>query len=121
MRRPTAVALFAGLLLSAASVGRPDQTAPPPIAPAPHGAYAGTETCLKCHTRPAIDRFATEWPRISRDMAPMIGAMSDNLDTPAALEVADGWADHALAGEPGDASAPGVLARALDALLGVRL
>lgn len=29
---------------------------------------------------PAIDEFIGEWPRISNEMAPMIGAMSDNLD-----------------------------------------
>ncbi|MFN8098327.1 MAG: cysteine--1-D-myo-inosityl 2-amino-2-deoxy-alpha-D-glucopyranoside ligase [Dermatophilaceae bacterium] len=62
-----------------------------------------------------------EAPPAEPVIAAIRAAMSDNLDTPAALEVVDGWADHALAGEPGDASAPGVLARALDALLGVRL
>lgn len=62
-----------------------------------------------------------EAPPAEPVIAAIRAAMSDNLDTPAALEVVDGWADHALAGEQGDASAPGVLARALDALLGVRL
>ena len=29
---------------------------------------------------PTISEFISEWPRISNEMAPMIGAMSDNLD-----------------------------------------
>ena len=49
-------------------------------------------------------------------------ALADDLDAPAALAAMDDWADAALAGVadpvPG---APGVVARALDALLGVRL
>ena len=48
-------------------------------------------------------------------------ALADDLDTPAALRAVDGWADRTLAGRWDDASAPGVLARTLDALLGVRL
>lgn len=29
---------------------------------------------------PVVTQFSTEWPRISNEMAPMIGAMSDNID-----------------------------------------
>lgn len=29
---------------------------------------------------PAVDEFSREWPRISNEMAPMIGAMGDNVD-----------------------------------------
>ncbi|HVF18805.1 MAG TPA: hypothetical protein VNA14_00995 [Mycobacteriales bacterium] len=35
---------------------------------------------------PATRRLVTEWPRISYEMAPMIGAMSDNLDNYAAVD-----------------------------------
>jgi len=35
---------------------------------------------------PAVERFSTEWPRISNDFAPMIGAMSDNVDNYAAVD-----------------------------------
>ena len=35
---------------------------------------------------PATSRFVEEWPRISGDMAPMIGAMADNLDNFAAVD-----------------------------------
>lgn len=35
---------------------------------------------------PAADRFARDWPRISTDFAPMIGAMSDNLGNYAAVK-----------------------------------
>lgn len=34
---------------------------------------------------PAIDAFVAEWPRISNRMAPMVGAMADNLDNYAAV------------------------------------
>lgn len=49
MSRSAVTALFAGLLFLAASPGRADQPAQTPAVQAPHGAYAGTETCLKCH------------------------------------------------------------------------
>ncbi len=48
-------------------------------------------------------------------------AVADNLDTPTALREVDDWVGEALRGEPGDPGAPGILGRALDALLGVRL
>ncbi len=62
-----------------------------------------------------------EAPPAEPVVAAIRAALSDNLDTPSALTVVDGWAARALSGEPGDPEAPGVLARALDALLGVRL
>jgi L-cysteine:1D-myo-inositol 2-amino-2-deoxy-alpha-D-glucopyranoside ligase len=56
-------------------------------------------------------------------------ALANNLDAPTALAAVDAWADESLAGVPGgwdvtDAAidgAPGVIARAVNALLGVRL
>lgn len=35
---------------------------------------------------PALEQFTTDWPRISNDFAPMIGAMSDNVDNYAAVD-----------------------------------
>lgn len=35
---------------------------------------------------PAIGRFVEEWPRIAAEMAPMIGAMADNLDNFAGVD-----------------------------------
>jgi hypothetical protein len=35
---------------------------------------------------PAVERFSSDWPRISNDFAPMIGAMSDNVDNYAAVD-----------------------------------
>jgi hypothetical protein len=35
---------------------------------------------------PAVAAFQRDWPRISNEMAPMIGAMSDNLDNFAAVD-----------------------------------
>lgn len=42
---------------------------------------------------PALTRFAQEWPQISNDMAPMIGAMSDNVGNFAAVDALPpfGW------------------------------
>jgi len=48
-------------------------------------------------------------------------ALADDLDSPRAIEAVDRWASQALSRGGDDPGAPGVLARALDALLGVRL
>jgi L-cysteine:1D-myo-inositol 2-amino-2-deoxy-alpha-D-glucopyranoside ligase len=48
-------------------------------------------------------------------------ALADDLDTPRALSLVDGWADAALAGSGSDPSAPALTAATVDALLGVRL
>jgi len=60
------------------------------------------------------------------DAAPVLAAVrsavADDLDTPRALAVVDAWAADALAGGvPFDEGAPGVVARTVDALLGVRM
>ncbi|MGN9908420.1 cysteine--1-D-myo-inosityl 2-amino-2-deoxy-alpha-D-glucopyranoside ligase [Phytohabitans sp. LJ34] len=49
--------------------------------------------------------------------------VADDLDTPGALALVDEWADRALAGAGSaeDADAPALMARTVDALLGVRL
>jgi L-cysteine:1D-myo-inositol 2-amino-2-deoxy-alpha-D-glucopyranoside ligase len=47
--------------------------------------------------------------------------LGDDLDTPGALAAVDAWAEHQLADGGGQVGAPGVLSRALDALLGVRV
>ena len=62
-------------------------------------------------------------------VAQVRAAVSDDLDAPRALEAVDRWADLALSyGQPGGLTdgdviegAPGVAARTVDALLGVRL
>ncbi len=48
-------------------------------------------------------------------------AVADDLDTPRALRAVDRWATDCLRVGGPDASAPGILARALDAILGVRV
>jgi L-cysteine:1D-myo-inositol 2-amino-2-deoxy-alpha-D-glucopyranoside ligase len=48
-------------------------------------------------------------------------ALADNLDSPRALEAVDRWACQALSRGGVDPAAPGLLARAIDALLGIRL
>lgn len=35
---------------------------------------------------PAVERFVADWPRIDREMAPVIGVMSDNIDNYAAVD-----------------------------------
>jgi L-cysteine:1D-myo-inositol 2-amino-2-deoxy-alpha-D-glucopyranoside ligase len=47
--------------------------------------------------------------------------LSEDLDAPAALAAVDRWADQQLTRGGAHQGAPGVLARAMDALLGVRL
>lgn len=93
------------------------------------------------HTRQAVERAVARLERwtaaVSGNGGPAVDAMveevraaiADDLDTPRALRAVDAWADAALSyGEPAgltDADvvegAPGVAARAVDALLGVRL
>jgi len=51
-------------------------------------------------------------------------ALADDLDAPHALAAVDAWCDRALVPSPHseeDLGAPGVLSRAVNALLGVRL
>ncbi|MEU4557751.1 cysteine--1-D-myo-inosityl 2-amino-2-deoxy-alpha-D-glucopyranoside ligase [Actinoplanes sp. NPDC023936] len=48
-------------------------------------------------------------------------AVADDLDAPAALAVVDAWAEAALAGAGDDTEAPALMARTVDALLGIRL
>jgi hypothetical protein len=57
---------------------------------------------------PLLRQFSEQWPRISNDMAPMIGAMSDNIDN---YEAVDALPSFALF--PWFFVAPGVLAAAL--------
>ncbi|NYG08478.1 L-cysteine:1D-myo-inositol 2-amino-2-deoxy-alpha-D-glucopyranoside ligase [Phycicoccus badiiscoriae] len=47
--------------------------------------------------------------------------VAEDLDTPGALAAVDAWAKHTLTRGGSDRAAPGVLARALDAILGVRV
>ncbi|GAA4851393.1 cysteine--1-D-myo-inosityl 2-amino-2-deoxy-alpha-D-glucopyranoside ligase [Luteimicrobium xylanilyticum] len=65
-------------------------------------------------------------PSADATLADVRAAVADDLDAPRALAAVDAWADRALApgadSEDGwDEGAPGVVARAVDALLGVRL
>ena len=61
-------------------------------------------------------------PAADETLAAVRAALADDLDAPAALAAVDAWADAALAGAVAPVEgAPGVVARALDALLGVRL
>ena len=47
--------------------------------------------------------------------------LADDLDAPGAIAAVDAWVADALAGEGGDPEAPALVARAVDALLGVVL
>ncbi|MEV4642588.1 cysteine--1-D-myo-inosityl 2-amino-2-deoxy-alpha-D-glucopyranoside ligase [Actinoplanes sp. NPDC049548] len=48
-------------------------------------------------------------------------ALGHDLDTPAALALVDAWAEAALSGVGDDTAAPELMARTVDALLGIRL
>jgi L-cysteine:1D-myo-inositol 2-amino-2-deoxy-alpha-D-glucopyranoside ligase len=64
---------------------------------------------------------APSGPSGSGLLAAVRESLADDLDTPRALAVVDAWADAALSGAGDDAEAPALMARAVDALLGVRL
>jgi L-cysteine:1D-myo-inositol 2-amino-2-deoxy-alpha-D-glucopyranoside ligase len=79
-----------------------------------------------------LDRWRTAvagngGPDSAAALAAIRAALADDLDAPTALAAADAWSDAALAGadwdlrDPEVAGAPGVMARAVNALLGVRL
>jgi L-cysteine:1D-myo-inositol 2-amino-2-deoxy-alpha-D-glucopyranoside ligase len=48
-------------------------------------------------------------------------SLADDLDTPSTIAVVDAWAEAALVGAGADPDAPALMARTVDALLGVRL
>ena len=60
-------------------------------------------------------------PSVDDVVAAVRERVAHDLDTPGALAVVDRWADQALLRGGDDATAPGVLARLLDRLLGVRV
>lgn len=98
-----------------------------------------------CEAQARLDRWrqalsGVGGPPADETLAAVRAALADDLDTPRALAAVDAWADRALAASGSartapaeiapdpdesapdlDEGAPGVVARALDALLGVRL
>lgn len=60
-------------------------------------------------------------PDAGPTLAAVREAVAEDLDAPRALAAVDRWADAQLATGGDDPGAPGVLARTLDALLGIRL
>jgi L-cysteine:1D-myo-inositol 2-amino-2-deoxy-alpha-D-glucopyranoside ligase len=64
---------------------------------------------------------ATAGPSGPDLLAAVRSALADDLDTPATLSLVDEWAEAALAGVGDDAEAPALMARTVDARLGIRL
>ncbi|CAN7437878.1 cysteine--1-D-myo-inosityl 2-amino-2-deoxy-alpha-D-glucopyranoside ligase [Knoellia sp. LjRoot47] len=60
-------------------------------------------------------------PSSDETVAAIRQALSSDLDAPSALAAVDAWAERTLTAGGDEPGAPGVLARALDALLGVRV
>ena len=65
-------------------------------------------------------------PEAATTLAAMRAALRDDLDAPAALRAVDAWAERAVTESSRDdvavhEGAPGVIARAVNALLGVRI
>ncbi len=54
-------------------------------------------------------------------IAAVRSAIAADLDTRGALAAVDAWAERTLAGQWDDAAAPGLVARTVDAVLGIRL
>jgi L-cysteine:1D-myo-inositol 2-amino-2-deoxy-alpha-D-glucopyranoside ligase len=54
-------------------------------------------------------------------LAAVRDALHQDLDTPAALALLDAWSEAAVSGTGADAEAPALMARTVDALLGIRL
>jgi L-cysteine:1D-myo-inositol 2-amino-2-deoxy-alpha-D-glucopyranoside ligase len=64
---------------------------------------------------------ATAGPDGARLLARVRERVADDLDTPGALAVVDGWAEAAQSGAGSDPDAPALVRRTVDALLGVSL
>ncbi|MFH5210343.1 cysteine--1-D-myo-inosityl 2-amino-2-deoxy-alpha-D-glucopyranoside ligase [Antrihabitans sp. NCIMB 15449] len=82
------------------------------------------EVLAAAHTRVKLwqDAVALEaGPSATDTVARLRQHLADDLDTPKALDAIDGWAHQALTYGGGDAAAPGLIADAVDALLGVAL
>ena len=60
-------------------------------------------------------------PDAADTLATMRAALAHDLDTPRAVRAVDAWAETALTSGGNVIGAPGIIARALDALLGVRI
>jgi L-cysteine:1D-myo-inositol 2-amino-2-deoxy-alpha-D-glucopyranoside ligase len=60
-------------------------------------------------------------PATEATLAEIRDAVATDLDAPRALRAVDAWAERSLAGDESEVGAPGVVARAVNALLGVRL
>ncbi|ONK15584.1 cysteine--1-D-myo-inosityl 2-amino-2-deoxy-alpha-D-glucopyranoside ligase [Streptomyces sp. MP131-18] len=71
------------------------------------------------HWRSAVSR--PEGPPAEGAVEEIRAALADDLDAPAALAAVDRWADDQAREGGGDPGAPGVISRAVDALLGVAL
>jgi L-cysteine:1D-myo-inositol 2-amino-2-deoxy-alpha-D-glucopyranoside ligase len=69
--------------------------------------------------RAAVSR--PEGPPADAALAEVRAGLADDLDTSTAIRAVDAWAAAATAGEGNDPSGPGIVSRALDALLGVAL
>lgn len=82
---------------------------------------AALATAVERRERWLAGLSVTEGPPAEPVIAAIRAAIADNLDTPRALAAVDEWAQRAVSGGPGDPAAPGLLARALDRLLGIRL
>jgi L-cysteine:1D-myo-inositol 2-amino-2-deoxy-alpha-D-glucopyranoside ligase len=64
---------------------------------------------------------ATAGPSGEGLLAAVREALHNDLDTPAAIAVVDAWVEAALSGSGSDPAAPALMAKTVDALLGVRL
>jgi L-cysteine:1D-myo-inositol 2-amino-2-deoxy-alpha-D-glucopyranoside ligase len=64
---------------------------------------------------------ATAGPSGADLLAGVRERVADDLDTPGALALVDAWADATLAGDGDDPDAPKLMAKTVDALLGITL
>lgn len=80
--------------------------------------------------RKAAEQRLSRWREAALQSAGPSGAallaavrerIADDLDTPGAIAAVDAWSDAALAGEGTDEAAPALMARTVDALLGIAL
>ena len=80
------------------------------------------DACPASGWRPGARRLSVNTAPDSEDVVEAIRTrVADDLDTPGALAAVDAWAEQTLTRGGSNGTSAGVLARALDAILGVRV
>ena len=108
------------LTTPARSANRPPRPARP-IGTASSSAVEKVDDEVSARQRLTVLARATSAVGAVHDPEEGLAALADDLDAPRALAAVDAWADASLAIDADDTDAPALVARTVDALLGIVL